>query len=72
MGRRDVLKGALHPLAPQLATLSLLLPRSQWQSLVHLDAVKARNKRVFVCGEEFGERQWQSLVHLNAIKASNK
>lgn len=31
--------GAPQPLEPQLVTLSLL-PRSQWQSLVHLDAIK--------------------------------
>lgn len=31
--------GAPRPLEPQLVTLSLL-PRSQWQSLVHLDAIK--------------------------------
>ena len=41
--RRDAVTGAPQPLAPQLVTLSLL-PRSQWQSLVHLDAIKARNK----------------------------
>jgi len=38
--RRDA-GGAPVPLAPELATLSLL-PRSQWQSLVHLEAIKAR------------------------------
>ena len=31
--------GAPQPLDPQLVTLSLL-PRSQWQSLVHLEAIK--------------------------------
>lgn len=31
--------GAPQPLEPQLVTLSLL-PRSQWQSLVHLEAIK--------------------------------
>ncbi|RMZ56081.1 hypothetical protein APUTEX25_004505 [Auxenochlorella protothecoides] len=34
--------GAPAPLAPAMLTLSLL-PRSQWQSLAHLDVVKARN-----------------------------
>lgn len=34
---RDV--GAPQPLEPELVTLSLL-PRSQWQTLVHLDAIK--------------------------------
>ena len=31
--------GAPQPLEPELVTLSLL-PRSQWQTLVHLDAIK--------------------------------
>mgnify|MGYP001810922628 CR=1 FL=1 len=35
--------GAPTPLAPALATLSML-PRTQWQNLVHLDTIKARNK----------------------------
>ena len=43
--RRDTLTGAPEPLAPELVTLSLL-PRSQWQSLVHLEAIKARNRSV--------------------------
>ena len=38
--RRDA-GGAPVPLEPALVTLALL-PRSQWQSLVHLDAIKAR------------------------------
>ncbi|KAL3149179.1 hypothetical protein ABBQ32_002010 [Trebouxia sp. C0010 RCD-2024] len=37
--------GAPQPLEPELVTLSLL-PRSQWQTLVHLDAIKARSKPV--------------------------
>ena len=41
--RKDPLTGAPEPLAPALVTLSLL-PRSQWQSLVHLEAIKARNR----------------------------
>ena len=32
--------GAPRPLVPRLATLSML-PASQWQNLVHLDAIKA-------------------------------
>ncbi|GAX75096.1 hypothetical protein CEUSTIGMA_g2540.t1 [Chlamydomonas eustigma] len=40
---KDPLTGAPQPLAPELVTLSLL-PRSQWQSLMHLDAIKERNK----------------------------
>ena len=43
--RRDTLTGAPEPLAPELVTLSLL-PRSQWQSLVHLETIKARNRSV--------------------------
>ena len=39
----DGSSGAPAPLAPSLLTLSLL-PRSQWESLVHLEAIKARNK----------------------------
>ena len=38
--RRDA-GGAPVPLEPALVTLALL-PRSQWQSLVHLDAIKVR------------------------------
>lgn len=37
--------GAPQPLTPQLVTLSML-PRTQWQNLVHLDTIKARNKPV--------------------------
>lgn len=37
--RRKQASGAPEPLEPELVTLSLL-PRSQWQSLVHLDAIK--------------------------------
>lgn len=37
--RRRDRTGAPAPLAPQLLTLSLL-PRTQWQSLMHLDAIK--------------------------------
>lgn len=37
--------GAPLPLEPHLVTLSLL-PRSQWQSLVHLEAIKARNRPI--------------------------
>ena len=43
--RRDTLTGAPEPLAPELVTLSLL-PKSQWQSLVHLETIKARNRSV--------------------------
>ena len=35
--------GAPEPLSPEMVTLSLL-PRAQWQSLIHLEAIKARNK----------------------------
>jgi U3 small nucleolar RNA-associated protein 21 len=42
---RDSLTGAPVPLAPELVTLSLL-PASQWQSLVHLETIKARNKPI--------------------------
>ncbi|GFH19189.1 uncharacterized protein HaLaN_16096 [Haematococcus lacustris] len=35
--------GAPQPLAPSMVTLSLL-PRAQWQSLVQLEEIKARNK----------------------------
>uniref|UniRef100_A0A383VCR0 Small-subunit processome Utp21 domain-containing protein n=1 Tax=Tetradesmus obliquus TaxID=3088 RepID=A0A383VCR0_TETOB len=35
--------GAPAPLGPNLATLSLL-PRSQWENLLHLDTIKARSK----------------------------
>ena len=41
--RRHSVSGAPEPIAPEMVTLSLL-PRSQWQSLVHLEAIKARNK----------------------------
>ena len=41
--RLDPVTGAPEPLAPELVTLSLL-PRSQWHSLVHLEAIKARNR----------------------------
>lgn len=37
--------GAPVPLVPELVTLSLL-PHTQWQSLIHLDTIKARNKPV--------------------------
>jgi U3 small nucleolar RNA-associated protein 21 len=37
--------GAPVPLVPHLATLSML-PRTQWQNLVHLDTIKARNRPV--------------------------
>lgn len=37
--RHTQASGAPQPLEPELVTLSLL-PRSQWQSLVHLDAIK--------------------------------
>ena len=40
--RRDA-TGAPRPLAPSLATLSML-PRPQWQTLVHLDAIQARSR----------------------------
>jgi U3 small nucleolar RNA-associated protein 21 len=40
--RRDA-AGAPAPLAPRLITLSML-PRAQWMNLVHLDAIKARNR----------------------------
>lgn len=40
--RRDA-AGAPQPLAPSLVTLSML-PRPQWQTLVHLDAIRARNR----------------------------
>lgn len=38
--------GAPQPLEPHLVTLSLL-PRSQWQSLVHLDAIKVCMLRLY-------------------------
>ncbi|KAJ9507489.1 hypothetical protein QJQ45_006484 [Haematococcus lacustris] len=37
--------GAPQPLAPSMVTLSLL-PRAQWQSLVQLEEIKARNKPI--------------------------
>lgn len=37
--------GAPRPLVPQLATLSML-PRTQWENLQHLEAIKARNKPI--------------------------
>ncbi len=37
--RHKQASGSPQPLEPELVTLSLL-PRSQWQSLVHLDAIK--------------------------------
>jgi U3 small nucleolar RNA-associated protein 21 len=37
--------GAPAPLAPQLVTLSLL-PRAQWETLLHLDAIKARSRPI--------------------------
>jgi U3 small nucleolar RNA-associated protein 21 len=43
-GARDA-AGAPCPLQPELVTLSML-PRTQWQNLVHLDAIKARNKPI--------------------------
>lgn len=39
----DPVSGTPLPLAPQLVTLSLL-PRSQWDSLAHIEVIKARNK----------------------------
>ena len=45
--RRDA-GGAPVPLEPQLVTLSLL-PRSQWQSLVHLDAIKVQHPMCIFC-----------------------
>lgn len=41
-GRAVDASGAPVPLHPALVTLALL-PRSQWQGLVHLDAIKARS-----------------------------
>ncbi|KAF8055387.1 WDR36 [Scenedesmus sp. PABB004] len=41
--RRTDASGAPAPLAPHLATLSLL-PRAQWENLLHLDTIKARSK----------------------------
>eukprot|EP00198_Chlamydomonas_reinhardtii_P009303 XP_001698640.1 predicted protein [Chlamydomonas reinhardtii] len=40
---RDPVSGCPLPLAPALVTLSLL-PRSQWDSLAHIEVIKARNK----------------------------
>jgi len=40
--RRDA-SGAPRPLAPALVTLSML-PRPQWQTLAHLDAIQARSR----------------------------
>ncbi|KXZ46113.1 hypothetical protein GPECTOR_47g391 [Gonium pectorale] len=40
---RDPVSGAPLPLAPELVTLSLL-PRSHWDSLAHIELIKARNK----------------------------
>ena len=40
--RRDA-SGAPRPLAPSLVTLSML-PRPQWQTLAHLDAIQARSR----------------------------
>jgi hypothetical protein len=37
--------GAPAPLSPELVTLSLL-PRAQWETLLHLDAIKARSKPI--------------------------
>lgn len=37
--------GAPIPLTPSLATLSLL-PRSQWETLLHIDLIKARSKPI--------------------------
>lgn len=37
--------GAPLPLSPELVTLSLL-PRAQWETLLHLDAIKARSKPI--------------------------
>lgn len=37
--------GAPVPLSPELVTLSLL-PRAQWETLLHLDAIKARSKPI--------------------------
>lgn len=39
----DPVSGAPLPLAPSLVTLSLL-PRAQWDSLAHIEVIKARNK----------------------------
>jgi len=37
--------GAPAPLSPELVTLSLL-PRAQWETLLHLDAIKARSRPI--------------------------
>eukprot|EP00271_Cylindrocystis_brebissonii_P018690 TRINITY_DN5414_c0_g1_i1.p1 TRINITY_DN5414_c0_g1~~TRINITY_DN5414_c0_g1_i1.p1 ORF type:complete len:979 (-),score=218.28 TRINITY_DN5414_c0_g1_i1:1298-4234(-) len=38
-------KERLKPLLPEMVTLALL-PRSQWQNLIHLDVIKERNKPI--------------------------
>ena len=40
---RDPASGTPAPLLPELVTLSLL-PRSQWQNLVHLETIRARSR----------------------------
>ena len=60
--------GAPQPLEPELVTLSLL-PRSQWQSLVHLDAIKVRlplSQRLvqtYRAGVVFSGRMGRALDH---------
>lgn len=39
------------PLLPQLVTMSML-PKSQWQNLIHLDAIK-------VCADSLWQPHWQ-------------
>eukprot|EP00798_Chlamydomonas_sp_ICE-L_P015273 gene15273-21355_t len=43
--QKDPRSGAPQPLSPALVTLSLL-PKAQWQSLIHLEAIKERNKPI--------------------------
>ena len=60
------------PWAPELVTLSML-PRSVWQSLVHLDAIKVQlsntpNALLLYSSPDWLGYVWQPLVHLDAIK----
>ena len=45
---REHAVGSPAALSPDLVTLALL-PRSQWQGLVHLDAIKVRAKIIPLC-----------------------
>lgn len=50
--------GAPKPLVPCMVTLSML-PRSQWQNLVHLDAIKASSRTQLELLKGFQSTRWR-------------